>query len=237
LALPDRFVLSSQSWYTQWTATAPAELAIQPEHIAVYGYSLLSQTLAREAGLFMEPIALAYTFLLVTLGLAYVSRASLLHPRSHGFYRFLAWEAILALMLINLNGWFRDPFSWNQLISWFLLGVSLFLVIHGALLLKRLGKADAQREDASLLDFEKTTSLVIVGAYRYIRHPLYSSLLFLAWGFFFKDPSWPGGFLALAATLFLVAAAKMEEVEDIRFFGPAYRDYMKETRMFIPFLF
>ena len=185
----------------------------------------------------MEPIALAYTFLLVTLGLAYVSRASLLHPRSHGFYRFLAWEAILALILINLNVWFRDPFSWYQLISWFLLAVSLFLVIHGALLLKRLGKADARREDPSLLDFEKTTSLVTVGAYRYIRHPLYSSLLFLAWGVFFKDPSWPGGLLALAATLFLVAAAKMEEAEDIRFFGPAYRAYMKQTRMFIPFLF
>ena len=185
----------------------------------------------------MEPIALAYIFLFVTLGLAYVSRASLLHPRSHGFYRFFAWEAILVLMLVNLNGWFRDPFSWHQLISWFLLAVSLFLVIHGALLLKRLGKADIQRDDASLLDFEKTTSIVTVGIYRYIRHPLYSSLLFLAWGVFFKAPSWPGGFLALAATLFLIAAAKIEEAEDIRFFGSAYRDYMKETRMFIPFLF
>jgi pimeloyl-ACP methyl ester carboxylesterase len=27
----------------------------------------------------------------------YVSRASLLAPRSHGFYRFFAWEMILAL--------------------------------------------------------------------------------------------------------------------------------------------
>jgi protein-S-isoprenylcysteine O-methyltransferase Ste14 len=49
---------------------------------------------------------------------------------------------------------------------------------------------------------EKTTILVTTGAYRYIRHPLYSSLLFLAWGIFFKAPSWPGGLLALAATFF-----------------------------------
>jgi protein-S-isoprenylcysteine O-methyltransferase Ste14 len=77
----------------------------------------------------------------------------------------------------------------------------------------------------------------MVGAYKYIRHPLYSSLLFLAWGVFFKDPSWLGGILALAATIFLVVTAKVEEAEDIRFFGPAYQIYRKQTKMFIPFLF
>jgi len=38
-------------------------------------------------------------FTLATLGIIYVSRLSLRHPRSHGFYRFFAWEAILALFL------------------------------------------------------------------------------------------------------------------------------------------
>lgn len=176
-------------------------------------------------------------FLLATLGLAYVSRASLAHPRSHGFYRFFAWEIILILALFNADVWFRAPFSWYQLISWSLLTVSAFLVIHGVRLLKQIGKPDAQRDDAPMIAFEKTTTLVAAGAYQYIRHPLYSSLLFLAWGVFFKAPSWPGGLLALAATLFLVATAKIEEAEDLRFFGPAYREYMKQTRMFIPFLF
>ena len=54
-------------------------------------------------------------FVLATAALAYVSRASLAAPRSHGFYRFFAWEAILALVLLNLDGWLRDPFSWHQL--------------------------------------------------------------------------------------------------------------------------
>ena len=176
-------------------------------------------------------------FVIASAMLAYVSRVSLRDPRSHGFYRFFAWEAILALTLLNVDGWFRDPLSWHQLISWPLLVASLFLVIHAVQLLKRMGQQDSQRDDAALLEFEKTTTLVTVGAYRYIRHPLYSSLLLLAWGVFFKNPSWLGGILVVLATLFLVITAKIEEAEDVRFFGPAYQTYRQQTRMFIPFLF
>jgi protein-S-isoprenylcysteine O-methyltransferase Ste14 len=176
-------------------------------------------------------------FVLGTGCFVYVSRASLTVPRSHGFYRFFAWEAILALALLNIDAWFRDPFSWHQLISWILLLASAFLVIAGVRLLRQMGKPDAQRDGVALVAFEKTTTLVTTGAYRYIRHPMYSSLLFLAWGIFFKDPSWFGGLLALVATLFLVAAARFEEAENVRFFGEAYREYMTQTKMFIPFLF
>ena len=175
-------------------------------------------------------------FFLATAGLVYVSRASLRQPRSHGFYRFFAWEAIVALALLNIEAWFRDPLSWHQIISWVLLVVSGVLVIHGVQLLRTIGKQDSRRNDSPMLKFEKTTALVTTGAYRYIRHPLYSSLLFLAWGIFFKSPSWLGGGLVLAATLFLVATAKVEEAEDVRFFGPAYREYITQTRMFIPYL-
>jgi protein-S-isoprenylcysteine O-methyltransferase Ste14 len=176
-------------------------------------------------------------FVLGTVCLVYFSRASLTVPRSHGFYRFFAWEAILALAVLNIDVWFSDPFSWHQLISWPLLVISAFLVIVGVRLLRQRGEPDAQRDDVPLVAFEKTTTLVTTGAYRYIRHPLYSSLLFLAWGIFFKAPSWLGGLLAVTATLALVATARVEETENIRFFGEAYRAYMKQTKMFIPFLF
>jgi protein-S-isoprenylcysteine O-methyltransferase Ste14 len=176
-------------------------------------------------------------FLLASIELAYVSRASLAKPRSHGFYRFFAWEGILALALLNVPVWFHDPFSWYQLISWVLLAIAAFLVIHGALLLRAMGKPDEQRNETPMIAFEKTTTLVTAGAYHYIRHPLYSSLLFLAWGIFFKSPSWPGGLLAVVVTLFLVAAARVEEAEDLAFFGQPYREYMTRTKMFIPYLF
>ena len=87
--------------------------------------------------------------------------------------------------------------------------------------LRDQGKPVTQRDaEPQLLAFEKTSTLVTTGIYHYIRHPLYSSLLLLTWGIFFKDPTGPGVLLALAATLFLVATAKADEAECIRFFGP-----------------
>lgn len=176
-------------------------------------------------------------FILASLGIIYVSRSSLRHPRTHGFYRFFAWEAILALFLLNIDHWFDNPSSPWQILSWIFLLVSLFLVIHGVQLLRQIGKPDQQRQDEALLGVEKTSQLVTTGAYRYIRHPMYSSLLFLTWGIFFKLPSLVGGILAAIATLFLILTAKAEETENIRYFGDSYIEYMRKTKMFVPYLF
>ena len=177
-------------------------------------------------------------FVVLSAGLIYISRASLLAPRSHGFYRFWAWEFIVALVLINIKVWFYVPFSWHQIISWFLLIVCIVPLAFGIQSLISQGKPVAQREaEPQLLAFEKTSTLVTTGIYHYIRHPLYSSLLLLTWGTFFKAPTWPGAALALVASLFLVATARTDEAECIRFFGPSYQAYMKQTRMFLPFVF
>jgi protein-S-isoprenylcysteine O-methyltransferase Ste14 len=177
-------------------------------------------------------------FLVATCLLIYVSRASLLLPRSHGFYRFLAWECMLVLFLLVVDRWFRDPFSPVQLVSWLLMSISAGLVLHGIYLLRRIGRPVKHRpSDESLMAFEKTTELVKEGAYHYIRHPLYSSLLFLAWGMFFKSPFVGSAIAAITATGFLVATARADEAECVRYFGPPYEAYMKQTKMFIPFLF
>ena len=179
-----------------------------------------------------------FLFVVASAGIAYISRASLRNPRSHGFYRFFAWEAILALFLLNVQYWFWNPFSLQQILSWIFLIASAFLVVHAVHLLRHIGKPAAQRsDDEASIGFEKTTNLVVVGAYKYIRHPMYSSLLFLTWGVLFKDLSWLSGIFALAATVFLVSTAKAEEAENIRFFGTSYQAYIKQTKMFIPFLF
>jgi hypothetical protein len=44
-------------------------------------------------------------FGVLSVWLGYVSRKSLRVPGSHGFYRFFAWEIILALFLLNVNAY------------------------------------------------------------------------------------------------------------------------------------
>jgi protein-S-isoprenylcysteine O-methyltransferase Ste14 len=177
-------------------------------------------------------------FVIATGLLLYISRVSLRQPGSHGFYRFFAWECILLLFLLNVEKWFVDPFSWHQLIAWTLLFASLVPLAFGVQTLRRGGQPAEERPgDPSLLAFEKTTALVTTGIYAYIRHPLYSSLLLLSWGIFFKAPSLPGGILALVATTFLIATAQADETECAQFFGDAYREYMQKTKRFIPFLY
>ncbi|MBP1693759.1 MAG: hypothetical protein H6Q37_1642 [Chloroflexi bacterium] len=176
-------------------------------------------------------------FLLGSVGIIFVSRKSLLQPRSHGFYRFFAWEILLIMLLYNLEGWFHDPLAWHQLVSWVLLIICLVLVIQGVKLLREIGRQEPQRSDPSLIGMEKTSRLVTVGLYRYIRHPLYSSLLFLGWGIFFKSPSWLDAGLVLLCMIFLVATTCVEERENISYFGNEYLEYMKNSKMFIPFVF
>ena len=68
---------------------------------------------------------------------------SIKYKRYHGIVRFFAFESIFILILLNFRVWFVNPFSLLQLISWVLLFLSIYVVITGYLLLKRIGKPDA----------------------------------------------------------------------------------------------
>lgn len=177
-------------------------------------------------------------FMAVSAALFWLSRQSLRNFRSHGLYRFFAFEAVLVLVLLNFEYWFYEPLSPRQIFSWILLIVSAFMPVHGFLVLRKRGKPDrARHDDPALMGIEKTTELVTSGAYRYIRHPIYSSLLYGAWGVFLKHPSWAGLALVLVTIFFLTVTAKTEEAENSRFFGAVYQTYRKRTRMFVPWLF
>ena len=167
-------------------------------------------------------------FAVISAGLFLWSRPFLRDTRSHGFFRFFAFESIAALILLNASQWFRDPFTAHQIFSWILLSASLFMAVHGFYLLREIGRPQG--------NFENTTALVTAGAYRYIRHPLYSSILLLGWGAFFKAPSFFGTILVLTASAFIIATARVEEMENLHKFGAEYAEYMKRTRMFIPFV-
>ena len=141
-----------------------------------------------------------------------LSWRSLRDLRTHGFYRFFAFELLLALILLNAPLWFRDPLSARQLVSWLLGAVSIGLAIEGFRLLRVIGRprpaAEPGANDPSAnLPFENTTTLVTIGAYRWIRHPLYASLLALGWSAYLKNPAsvMASMALTLGASGFLLA--------------------------------
>jgi protein-S-isoprenylcysteine O-methyltransferase Ste14 len=172
-----------------------------------------------------------------TLLLLFISRRCLFHPQVHGFYRFFAFEALLILAVVTLPVWFVDPLSVHQIISWTLLFVSAGLALHGFHLLRVTGRPAAKPQNNTDYRFEQTAHLVTIGAYRFIRHPLYASLLYLSWGIFLKNLSLTGLTLTLVVSVFLVLTAKVEERENLQRFGESYRMYMHHTRMFVPGLF
>lgn len=165
-----------------------------------------------------------------------VSRRALFRPATHGFYRFFVFELTLVLVVLNVGDWFARPFLPRQLASWVLLTLSLFLVVHTFRLLHRVGHS-ATRRGAANLPFEDTAHLITTGAFRYIRHPAYASLLCLAWGAALKSAGTASLALAVVCTVLLIVMAKVEERENLASFGDEYRAYVRRTRMFVPWVF
>ncbi len=173
---------------------------------------------------------------ILSVPIVILSRRTLFHIRSHGFYRFFSWECMAVLIAMNYRYWTVDPFSLRQIISWILLTVSIYPVMAGFVLFRKQGKIGEGRNDDRLFAFEQTTALIETGIYKYIRHPMYCSLLLLTWGIFFKHTSEMMLFVALLASVFLYLTAVFDEKECIAYFGNKYRDYMKRTKRFIPFV-
>lgn len=166
--------------------------------------------------------------------LIWFSRKPLRHPGSHGFYRFFAWESMLALAVLNRREWDMAPQTLHQTASRLLMLTSFALVLAALYALHRKGAIDRGRGDGALYGWEKTSRLVTHGIFRFIRHPMYASLLALDWALFLQSPSWLGWVLALIATYFLLRTAWVDERECLDYFGTDYADYCRRTRRFIP---
>jgi protein-S-isoprenylcysteine O-methyltransferase Ste14 len=168
-------------------------------------------------------------FILATVGSLAIAGRSLIDPKRYGFFRFFGFEAIFALILVNSPSWFVEPLSLPQIGSWILLSGSVLLAVYSYALLRSIGKPTG--------GIEKTTRLVDVGVYRFIRHPLYASLVLFSCGALLKHISPLAVCLTIFASLCLILTALMEERENLRKFGGSYADYLRRTRRFLPFVF
>lgn len=153
---------------------------------------------------------------------------SLRHKRNHGIPRFLSFESIFILLILNIKVWFKDPLSFHQILSWISLIFSAYAALAGFLILKIKGNP--------VKNFENTTVLVSSGLYGYIRHPLYLSLFLLGTGIMLKNPEPLQLFLSAVNLLAVYFTSRVEEKEMVKKFGAAYIEYMKGTKMFVPYL-
>ena len=176
-----------------------------------------------------EPDIELLVFLACSAVVLILSKDSLRERHSYGYYRFFAFEFILLLFLANYHWWFESPFSLIQITSWIALLMSSVLVVGG---FYSLGFSNA-----SGVTTENPPELVQDGVYAYVRHPLYSSLFFLALGVFLKKPSLFSAILLFGASFSLNATARAEEAVNVRKFGDDYLEYVRRTKMFVPFLY
>jgi protein-S-isoprenylcysteine O-methyltransferase Ste14 len=175
-------------------------------------------------------------FCVLSLPLLALSRRTLISLKNHGLYRLVVWECILWLSIQNYRYLIVEKFDLQQLISSALMITSLVFVLSAVFIMRKKGKVSKQRRDHTLFVFEKTTVLIESGIFKHVRHPMYSSLLFLAWGILLRNIEVALLIVALIATCLCIFAALMEEKENREYFGERYRHYTLKTKMFIPYV-
>ncbi len=177
----------------------------------------------------MKSTEIPVTVLLTLLIIWFSWYLSIKEKRYHGIFRFFSFESILLIVILNYPVWFDHPAILRQVISWALLFLSVVMAFVGFGILTKRGKPEGK--------FENTTRLITTGIYAYIRHPLYLSLLLLGTGAVLKDPGLTQVVLGIVNIIALYFTAISEEKEMVTRFGNEYKDYMKRSKMFLPYIF
>jgi protein-S-isoprenylcysteine O-methyltransferase Ste14 len=148
-----------------------------------------------------------------------------------GFYErggswVLAQSALMGIVLVAgplTPG--ATPRMWQQTLAAVLLLAGAGLGLGGAWVLGR-NRTIFPRPNAG-------SRLATAGIFRWVRHPLYASLmcLSLAWALYWS--SWPTALAGLVLTVFLRAKAAREEVW-LREHFPGYAGYARRVRRFVP---
>ncbi|HEY43541.1 MAG TPA: isoprenylcysteine carboxylmethyltransferase family protein [Anaerolineae bacterium] len=87
---------------------------------------------------------------------------------------------------------------------------------------------------STTLQFKEGHTLVTSGPYKFVRHPMYSALIFFFIGISIVSSFWPFIALVLILILFFFRIIEREEAMMIEQFGDEYQAYMKRTGRCLP---
>lgn len=144
-------------------------------------------------------------------------------------YTAFSWSltAILILQPILLSGW---SLSFRGDWLFFVAGVVVSL---GGLGLNRWGRTHLGKFFVESTEIQHDHRLITTGPYRYMRHPIYTSLMMIATGLLLANPSVLMLFACIYAYVDFSLAARRDEKllkEEL----PGYSDYMTRTPRFLP---
>lgn len=144
---------------------------------------------------------------------------------------------LLGISLIGILSYSLDPrlMKWSLLslpfwMRWFGFFVGLFALLLFFWVLRSLG-----RNFSTTLTINKAQTLVTRGPYRWVRHPMYTSFVFLWTGFLLLSSSWFIGLTGILGFIWaIVIRTPKEEQMMINRFGDEYVAYMQRTGRYLP---
>ena len=147
------------------------------------------------------------------------------------FYNIFAVVSILPVLYLMLTRpdhplyQVPAPFSYIMRVGQLLSVLLLFVAILQTNLLSFMGLRQ-------IFEAEKTGRLVIIGLYRYVRHPLYTFSLLILW--LSPTMSVNSFVLYLGLTIYVLIGIIFEERKLVGEFGQEYEHYRSMTPMLLP---
>jgi len=152
----------------------------------------------------------------------------------HGEWYVVAQMAFLVLVIFgprNIPAWPRwtPPFTWlGSIGGGLLVPTGIFMLVAAMIRLgSNLTAVPYPKDDGTLIE---------TGPYRFVRHPIYCSLLFIALGWASLVHGWLTIGYAIIILVFFDFKSRREEEWLIEKF-PVYREYQKRVRKLIPFVY
>ena len=148
---------------------------------------------------------------------------------------YVVIQALLLLLLVF------GPRTWQGLPQWSapyagLGSVTGIILLFAGLMLAAAGALNLGRNLTPLPRPKEHATLVVTGAYRLVRHPIYSGIIFMAFGW----ALWLHGWLTLWYALLLFAFFDIKSRREERWLEekfPEYTAYRRRVRKLIPFVY
>ena len=158
--------------------------------------------------------------------------------RAPGFRWTLLWIVVLILVisrfLFHTQGF--QIFNIHARQTSVLDIIGIVITIAGLLIaiVARKALADNWSSDVEL---KKDHKLITKGAYKYVRHPIYTGITLMGVGSIIVDQSLLVTLFYLGMVAFLIYKMKKEEKLLLKHFPKEYPGYMKKTKALIPFIY